>query len=266
MSRSSLSLVILICALLIGGSIALWAAVNNDDGEKVPISDVPDEVLEAANSAVPGGEITAVEREVEDGVTIYDVEKVVDGVEYEIEVTADGVVKEVEKEGEDDDDADDEDDDESEEEEVALSDVPENVIKAANEAVPGGEITEVEKEIEDGVTIYDVEKVVDGVEYEIEVTEDGVVKEIEKDDDADNDEDNDEEEVTLTDVPAKVLEAAKEAVPDAEINKVKKEVEDGEVIYEVEMVVRYEVEVTADGVVKKIEREDEDEDDEEDDD
>ena len=105
MSRSRLSLIILICALLVGGSIALWAAVNNgDDDENVPLSDVPAKVLEAANSAVPGGEITEVEKEVEDGEVIYDVEKVVDGVEYEIEVTPDGVVKEVEEEDDDDDD------------------------------------------------------------------------------------------------------------------------------------------------------------------
>jgi hypothetical protein len=108
MSRFMLSLIILICALAIGGSIALWAAVNgDDDDEKVPISDVPKIVLDAANKAVPGGEITEVEKEVEDGETIYEVEKVVDGVEYEIEVTADGVVKEIEK----DDDGDDEEDD-----------------------------------------------------------------------------------------------------------------------------------------------------------
>ena len=105
MSRSRLSFIILICALLIGGSIALWAAVNNgDDDEKVPLSDVPAKVLEAAHSAVPGGEVTAVEKEVEDGVVIYEVEKVVDGIEYEIEVAADGTVKEIEKEDDDEDD------------------------------------------------------------------------------------------------------------------------------------------------------------------
>ncbi len=111
MSRSRLSLIIIACVLLIGGSIALWAAVSNDDAEeaeeKVPLSDVPANVLAAANSAVSGGQIPEVEREVEDGVVIYDVDKVVDGVEYEIEVTADGTVQEVEKEGEDDEDDDD---------------------------------------------------------------------------------------------------------------------------------------------------------------
>ncbi|MFC1714663.1 hypothetical protein ACFL6S_13430 [Candidatus Poribacteria bacterium] len=108
MSRSRLFLIIIACVFLIGGSIALWAAVSNDDAEEeVPLSDVPANVLAAANSAVSGGQVTAVEKEVEDGVVIYDVEKVVDGVEYDIEVTADGKVQEIEKEGEDDEEDDD---------------------------------------------------------------------------------------------------------------------------------------------------------------
>jgi uncharacterized membrane protein YkoI len=187
MSRINLLLIILISILLVGGGIAIWAAVDNDD-EKIPISDVPAKVLEAANSAVPGGEVTGAEKEVENGVLIYDVVKVVDGVEYEIEVTAEGVVNEIEKEG--DDEADD-DSDSDEEVEVALADVPENVIKAAQEAVPEGNIKKVEKEVEDGVVVYDVEMF---VRYEVEVTADGVVKEIEKgDDDEDGEADDDDD-------------------------------------------------------------------------
>jgi len=112
MSRFRLFLIILISALVIGGSVALWATVNNgDNDEKVPLSNVPAKVLEAANNAVSGGDIKEVEKEVEDGEVIYEVEKVVDGVEYDIKVTPDGVVKKVEKEdddeGEDDDEVDD---------------------------------------------------------------------------------------------------------------------------------------------------------------
>jgi len=191
MSRSRL--LILVCVLLVvGAAIVVWAVVNSgDDEEIVPLADVPASVLEAANEAVPGGEITAVEKEDEDGEIIYDVVKVVDGVEYEIEVTADGVVNEVEKEGdkEDDDADDDEEDDEDEDEKVALSDVPAKVIEAANKAVPGGEIEEVDMEEEDGEIIYDVEKIVDGVEYDIEVTADGIVKEVEKESDDEEDDD-----------------------------------------------------------------------------
>jgi hypothetical protein len=109
MSRFRLSLIIVICVLLIGG-VTLWAAVRSGDSEEnIPLSDTPANVIEAANNAVTGGEITEVEMEVEDGETIYEVEKVVDGVEYDIDVTADGVVKEIEKEGEEEDDEEDDD-------------------------------------------------------------------------------------------------------------------------------------------------------------
>ena len=105
MSRLKLSIIILVCVLLIGGSIALWAAVSNDDDddEIVPLSEVPTMVKDAANEAVPGGEITEVEKE-----TVYEVEKVVEGVEYDIEVTVvNGKVAEVEIENDDNDKADD---------------------------------------------------------------------------------------------------------------------------------------------------------------
>jgi len=96
MLRFKLLLIILLSALFVA-SVALWAAASDDD-EKVPLSDVPAKVLQAADKAVSGGDIKEVEKEVENGVAIYDVKKVVDDVSYEIEVTADGVVKKIERE------------------------------------------------------------------------------------------------------------------------------------------------------------------------
>ena len=96
MLRFKLIFIISFLALLVAG-VTFWVSANDDDDEKVTLSDIPAKVIEAANKAVPGGEITSVE-------IIYEVEKVVDGVEYEIEVTADGVVIDVEKEGDDDED------------------------------------------------------------------------------------------------------------------------------------------------------------------
>lgn len=61
----------------------------------------PDPVLTAANEAVPGGEVTGVVEEEENGQLVYEVQKTVNGVNYEIEVTADGEVLEIE-EGDDD--------------------------------------------------------------------------------------------------------------------------------------------------------------------
>ena len=77
--------------------------------------------------------------------------------------------------------------------EVALSDVPEAVLAAARKAVPGIKISSVEQETEGGEVIYDVEGVVDGKEYEVEVSATGKVLEIEEEDDDDDDDDDEEE-------------------------------------------------------------------------
>ena len=84
-------------------SILLFAGCSGEnpvgsEGSLAPGS-APDVVLAAANKAVPGGEVTGVDEEEEGGQTIYEVQKKVDGVEYEIEVTADGEVLEVEEGG-----------------------------------------------------------------------------------------------------------------------------------------------------------------------
>ena len=90
-------------------------AEDDDDGdeneEEVPLSDVPEAVMTAAKAAVPGSVFEEAEREVEDGVTVYCLEGEAGGVEYEVEVSADGTVLETEVDDEDGDDDDGEDDD-----------------------------------------------------------------------------------------------------------------------------------------------------------
>jgi len=68
---------------------------------------------------------------------------------------------------------------------IALSDVPGDVLAAAQEAVPGIEITEAESESTRSGTVYELEGHVEGRYYEIEVTSDGEVLEVEEVD-ADN--------------------------------------------------------------------------------
>ena len=90
MYRLKLFLIVSILALVAAGAI-FWVSADDDD-EKVALSDVPAKVIQAANNVVPGGEITGVEKDEEDGQVVYEVEKVVDGVKSEIEVSADGMV------------------------------------------------------------------------------------------------------------------------------------------------------------------------------
>ena len=72
--------------------------------KEVPLSEVPQEALKAAQGAVDGVTITEAEMEKEDGETVYVFEGEANGKEYEIEVTPEGKVLEVEEETDDDDD------------------------------------------------------------------------------------------------------------------------------------------------------------------
>lgn len=96
---------------------ALFAACETTESRvapapaaQAPEGDVPANVLEAAKNAVPGLVVTGSETEIERGVRIYDVFGTADGVAYEIEVTADGKVTEIEKGGDDGEDEDGDDD------------------------------------------------------------------------------------------------------------------------------------------------------------
>ncbi len=83
----------------------------------------------------------------------------------------------------------------AEEVEVELSDCPRAVQKTLKRESRGGKIVEIERESEDGETIYESEVVIDGHAYEIEIAEDGTLlsKIIEEDDDEDEDEDDDDD-------------------------------------------------------------------------
>jgi uncharacterized membrane protein YkoI len=75
--------------------------------KEIPLAQVPDAAIAAAKSAVDGIALKEAEVEDEDGQTIYILEGVAGGQEYEIEVTGEGKVLEVEQQteaGEKDDD------------------------------------------------------------------------------------------------------------------------------------------------------------------
>lgn len=69
--------------------------------KKVPLSEVPQEVLKAAQGTVNGVTITEAEIEKENGETVYIFDGEANGKKYEIEVTPEGKVLEVEEETED---------------------------------------------------------------------------------------------------------------------------------------------------------------------
>ena len=82
--------------------------------KKIPESQLPSKVLKTLNQKLPGGEITSITEETEKGELRYDIEKTVNGFKYEIEINADGIIKEYSKE-------EDENEEECEEEEAEVT-------------------------------------------------------------------------------------------------------------------------------------------------
>ena len=101
----------LLILMLFGATVAL-----PETEEEIPLSEVPKEIIAAAQEAVPGIELTEAEVEKTDKGLVYELEGTVDGQEFEIEISADGEVLEVESEDDDSDDDDDDDDDDNGEE------------------------------------------------------------------------------------------------------------------------------------------------------
>ena len=77
------------------------------------------------------------------------------------------------------------------EEKIALDQLPAAVKKAAEEAVKGLVITEVEKVTKKDSQFYEVEgKAADGKEYEVKISPEGKVLKVEQEDEVDDDDDD----------------------------------------------------------------------------
>ena len=67
--------------------------------------------------------------------------------------------------------------------EIPLSEVPTSIVTIVQNTLPGISLTEAEKEVNKDVVIYELEgKLIDGKEYEIEITESGTILKIELED------------------------------------------------------------------------------------
>lgn len=190
----------ILLAVTVGALLSYVAPprVQGEEAEEhIALESVPEAARVAAAKAVDG--IKFEEAEVE-AVLVYELEGMADGKEVEIEVTSDGHVIATESEADDDgkdndakadakesvDDAaeaaeaGDESEAEGEEEdelEIPLSAVPQSVLDAAKKAVAGFDAKEAEVE---PVLIYALEGEAKGVEYEVEVTSEGELVEVEK--------------------------------------------------------------------------------------
>jgi hypothetical protein len=127
------------------------------DQEPISLDALPHAVEAAALEAVPGLVLTRAERE---GAQVFCLYGETNDLFYELELTADGQVLELEESGTE----------EEEERRLPLYRVPRGIREAASNAMPGFVARRAEIEIENGVTVYCLVGTVDGVAYELEVT------------------------------------------------------------------------------------------------
>ncbi|HEV2971212.1 MAG TPA: PepSY-like domain-containing protein [Pirellulales bacterium] len=84
-------------AALIAGAWMLLAPAGRAD-EKVPLDKVPEKIIAAVKDRFPNPELTSVEKEIENGISVFDVELKQKGRKYEAEIKEDGTIVEIEKE------------------------------------------------------------------------------------------------------------------------------------------------------------------------
>ncbi len=71
---------------------------------------------------------------------------------------------------------------------ILVENIPDSVSNVVFREVPGGMITEAEVEREDGMTVYEITIVKDDTEYELEISSEGILIEIESDKEEDDEE------------------------------------------------------------------------------
>lgn len=139
----------------------------------------------------------------------------------------------------------------AQEEEVTLDQVPAAVKATILREAAGAEITEIEREVRNGKTVYEAEFLQGGQAIEIKVAPDGTVlaREVE-------DEDDNEDDITFDQIPAPARMALQQLAGGAKILKAEREKEHGALVYEAEWSVNgasHEAAVTAEGALLEIE-------------
>lgn len=171
--------VLLLLSIALASPLAVSAFAEKDDEKevKVKLLECPAAVQKSLQKEAGATDIGEVEKEVEDGITVYEAEVLIAGRKYSIEVDESGVLLEKEL------------DEEEVEKEIKLSDCPAAVQKILQQEAGNGKIEEVDQVSEEGHVTYEADVMIDGRKYEVEVSDGGLLlsKKLDKEDDGEDD-------------------------------------------------------------------------------
>ncbi len=216
-------------------------------GEKDEIitqEQLPDAVKDAVKNELAGKQIKEIEKETEDGKTVYEIEVMDGDNEKEYVYSEDGKLL---KEDDDDDDAkteEKEEDDDDDEEEISLSKVPDAVKKTAEKFLGSLKDAEAEKEKINGEEVFEIVIEKKDKEISLFIKENGDAVQIAK-------------EIKVSSLPPSIMNKIKEKYPEAkikeaeEIHKIENGIEKPEASYEVEIIVKKDILITSDGQISE---------------
>ena len=128
---------------------------------ELPPELAPQLVRDAVLTAVPGIKLTRVELDIDDGEVVFNVDGRLGKKKIELRIAADGTVLNAE---------------------LPLALVPRVILQAARNAVPGIDLDdEVDLKTRDGEVVYDFKGEVGDQDYELRISEAGVVLRVEVD-------------------------------------------------------------------------------------
>ncbi len=136
---------------------------EDDEEETIKFADAPATVQKTLKREAGGTEIKEVVKETEDGKATYEADVTIDGLAYEIQVAADGTLLKKMSE------------DEGEETAIKFGDAPAAVQKALKRETNGATLEMVDKFSQQGRTLYEVDAEIDGKNYQIIVTAEGLL-------------------------------------------------------------------------------------------
>lgn len=194
--------------------VALSLPAARAEEEKVPLDKLPKPVTAAVKAKFPDAELKSAEKEEADGKTIYEVSLKSKGSDYDVSLTPEGTIIEIEKV-------------------IAAKDLPAAVVKGLDQKYPKATIKLAEEITKDGKMNYEVViETADKKKLEVVLDPAGkILKEEAKDGKEESEEG--EEEIPLDKLPKVVVDAVKARFPGAELQSAAKEDEDGTVVYEV---------------------------------
>jgi hypothetical protein len=171
-----------------GGSFAVFAfEKEKEDAVAIKFSECPAAVQKTLTREARGAKIDKVDLESDDGRVVFEADVVIDGKNYEILVAPNGalIAKKLDE------------DEEEKEVEMKLADCPAAVQKTLKREADGAKIDKVDKMSKEGRNLYEIDVKIDGRNYEVIVTEEGLLlsKELDEEDEEEgNDEKGEKEE------------------------------------------------------------------------